>query len=374
MISLDLKRCADNLSVSDSNSDNISSLLNLLNFYSDDLESFIYLIERCPKFVQLLDKIFHDNRMLIINNEFSNVCSNKRIISIINLYCIYNNIYINYNSKYVKNISVLSKAEEELLFIKYNDPKNRSLILNELVAHNIKLVMSIVSEKQFPENIEVDDLIEEGKSGLIIAIEKFDVSKGCRFSTYATWWIRQVVWKYLNEESKLFSVPCQFNSKIVEYDNYVNKFKQFNGRIPTYDEIKRDLGYDNKKIDLIRQTMYDPIYIDSQIDGDNNHFIDSLIVDSSISIEEDYDKKELHKLLYEIILSLKSVSNRDKKIFIKYYGLDGNYGLTSIQLAEVFKCSTQRIQQINSRILKMIQNSSEYTSQLNEYRYSNKKY
>ena len=383
MVSLELKKYLDNLSIYNSNKDNITCLEKISNLFSNELDDFIYLINKYPMFVELLDCIFENNRTLIINNEITKVSSNKKFISIMNLYCIYNNIDINYfnnedlsYSRYyyfysIRDIPVLSENEEKLLFIKYNhgNEDDRKFSVDKLVKCNLKLVFDH-TKKNVKKGDSFEDLISECSINLIKAIEKFDISKGYKFSTYATWWIRQAISHSSdrNKRSSYIYIPFYLKKVINEYNDYCNEFLCTNGRVPKDDEIERDLCYSKEMVNLVKQQSYmDITSIDEPVNEFGDTFLDDFLSDNSSG---DFEKRIYDKEILEIfnsVLDFLKVSDRDRKIFSMKCGLYNGDEMTFKEIASIYGVTYQRIEQIYYNIIKKINKSEEAMSYFDGY-------
>ena len=329
------------------------------------------LINENTLIIKLLNAIFEMDRDEIVNGKFDESYSDL-IVSFIEIYCKKNNIKIKESklkyedfgvfasqdstSIYLKEIQNYGKfsREEELKIIakiKNGDIKAR----NEFLERNLKLVVSIAKKYQ-GRSIPLIDLIQEGNIGLMKALEEFDINMGCKFSTYATWWIRQSITRYIADKSRNIRLPVNFYYEISNFRKIKTHLERELGREPTILELARKTG--KGKDTILRYLAYlnDTKSLDDKVgekeDTDFSYFIPSK--------EEPLEKKAIRNdLSIRISELLKKCNLGDKEIDIltSRYGLNDQDILTLEEIGQKYNITRERVRQLEAKALKKIRNS-----------------
>ncbi len=249
-------------------------------------------------------------------------------------------IYLNDIRKY----QMLSKEEEEELLLKYKNGDSEAR--TKIVTSNLRLVVSI-AKKYKNKGLPFIDLISEGNFGLIYAIEKFDIEKGFRFSTYAVWWIKQSITKALINKSRDIRIPSykyDLFSKINKYT--INKFIS-RGEYPSNEEIAKDLKIKLRMIEEITQDFQDVLSLNAEI-GENLYLEDSLVVQDKYDLEAEFINKVGREKILEIVEEL---SEREQEILKRRYGLGNSEINTLEEIGDYFNITRERVRQIEKRTL-----------------------
>lgn len=262
-----------------------------------------------------------------------------------------------YDRKYDELISqypVLTPYEEEILFLDYKENGSKDA-RKKIINSNIRLVINIALKyiNQCNTCFTFDDMIEYGITGLIKAVDKFDVSKGCKFSTYATNWIRREIMCSIDLRYCDISKPYQFFTDKKLYNKTINDFYDLNGRRPNSSEISSLSGLSLSRIKFIESNFDSPISLDSSLYDDSDYCISDTVYDYSFSMEEYCDNMELRSIFINVLDSM-CLSDRTKEMFILRYGLDGNGKRSLDFLSKKYGITCQGVQQAVYKVLKKI--------------------
>ena len=260
--------------------------------------------------------------------------------------------------KDIGKVKLLNAKEEKLLGkqIKEGGKSTQAEIAKrKLIQANLRLVVSI-AKKYIGQGVLFMDLVQEGSLGLIKAAEKFDYSKNFRFSTYATWWIKQTIIRAISNNSRTIRIPVHMTDKIRKYKKAYTTLSFELGREPTDLEVAERLSITTKQLLTIKKSIIkEPISLETPVTDDLN--IGDYIEDKSYRSPETQTKNNVLKGSIDNLLE--SLSEREKKIITYRFGINGDVPKTLEQLGEIMGYSKERIRQLEDSALSKIRQRKE---------------
>lgn len=259
--------------------------------------------------------------------------------------------------KDIGKVKLLSSKEEKILGkqIKEGRPTQADIAKRKLIQANLRLVVSI-AKKYIGQGVLFMDLVQEGSLGLIKAAEKFDYSKNFKFSTYATWWIKQTIIRAISNSSRTIRIPVHMADKIRKYKKVYTMLSFELGREPTDAEVAERMGLTYKKLSAIRKSIIkEPISLETPVTDDLN--VGDYIQDKSCNLPEVQAKNRTLKGSIEHLLS--TLNERERKILNCRFGINGQTPMTLEQLGQEMGYSKERIRQLEDIALAKIRERKE---------------
>ena len=344
------------------------------NNFDQTIESIIELINNNQYFKKILEIIFEKYETIIKIGQFENIINNNFIIQSIETYCMLNDIEIkepeetteetNYEKDIdsfkayinsIKKYKLLTKEEEQELFIKYNNGDKRAR--KKLIESNLRLVIAIAKRYQ-GRGIQIQDLVQEGNLGIIKAVERFDVNRGYKFSSYATYWIKQSIQRAIEEKARNIKIPAYLYNKINKYLNDISELQIKLGRVPTKEEIEKYTEYTKEEIEIIEQNKLDARSINETISDDKETELENFIILDEKSPEKIAEERNLTEKIQEL-LKKSNLSEREIEILTARYGLGTDKKETQETISQKYNITRERIRQIEAAALQKLRKSKD---------------
>lgn len=246
----------------------------------------------------------------------------------------------------LRKLPIISFTEEKAYAVRIaqGDPEARK----KLIEANLRLVVKI-ARKYTNQGISILDLIEEGNIGLIRAVEKFDPARECRFSTYATWWIKQAIERSIANHSRTIRLPVHVSSRIHKISKLTSHYMEKEGREPTVEELARDTGLKIEFIKNLFSMIIKTYSLETLIDEDGKLTLEEVLPDPLV--EEPLSVLEHTKRAEEVASWLDTLTSDEKKVITLRYGLDGEEPQTLESIGKTFGVTRERIRQIEQKSL-----------------------
>jgi RNA polymerase primary sigma factor len=234
----------------------------------------------------------------------------------------------------------------------------------ELIKANLRLVVSIAKKHVGGSSLELADLIQEGGLGLIKAVEKFEWKRGFKFSTYATWWIRQAINRAIADQSRTIRIPVHMKEMIAKMGKIARKCRQDFGREPSVEEYSKSLRLSGDKVRSILKIMQDPISLTTPIGEDEDSYLEDFIEDKQGPTPTKSAMEYLKRQEIEGVLS--TLSQREAEIIRLRFGITSGYPRTLEEVGKIFNVTRERVRQIEAKAIRKLRHPTR-SKRLREY-------
>ena len=267
--------------------------------------------------------------------------------------------------KEIGKIPLLSVEEEMVLAQKISDPDEniRKEAAKKMAESNLRLVVSI-AKRYMGRGMQLLDLIQEGNLGLLRAVEKFDYQKGFKFSTYATWWIRQAITRSIADQARTIRIPVHMVETINRLIKTQRKLVQELGREPKPEEVAKIMSLPVSKVREIMNFALEPVSMETPIGDEDDSHLGDFLQDFNAKVPVNFAMDVLlHDQLIEVI---KSLTEREQKVIVLRFGLEDGKPRTLEEVGKVFGITRERIRQIEAKALRKLRNPSK-TKRLKDF-------
>lgn len=273
------------------------------------------------------------------NNEISKIIQEVNVDDPVKMYL-----------KDIGKVPLLSSEEEIILAKKMIEGDEYAKA--KLSEANLRLVVSIAKRYVGRTSMQFLDLIQEGNLGLIKAVEKFDHTKGFRFSTYATWWIRQSITRAMADQARTIRIPVHMVETIHKLTRATRQLLQQLGRDPSVEEIAEFMQLPVEKIEEIQKIAQDPISLENPVGEEDDSKIADFIEDETIRSPVEVATQNLLK--EQLMAVIDTLTPREQKVIRLRYGLDDSHPRTLEEVGKEFNVTRERIRQIEAKALRKL--------------------
>lgn len=263
--------------------------------------------------------------------------------------------HIQVNEKKLKNIEIeFENSIDDILVISKEISRGKRMMKgakDRLIKANLRLVVSI-AKKYTNRGLHFFDLVQEGNIGLIKAVEKFEYRKGYKFSTYATWWIRQAITRSISDQARTIRVPVHMIEQINKVVRESRQLMQLLGREPTDEEISERLGWSVGRVKAVKNVAREPISLETPIGEEEDSLLGDFIEDKDV---ENPASQTAFTILQEQLEDvLETLPPREQEVLKMRFGLEDGYSLTLEEVGLYFNVTRERIRQIEAKALRRL--------------------
>ena len=317
--------------------------------HEEDIASKLVKHELTPEIMAGIISMFEDEGVKVIPSEDIEVKDEdlKEIISTVKV--------DDPVKMYLKDIgTVLLLTSEQEVELAKKILEGDEFAKSELIERNLKLVVSIAKKYVNRSSMQFLDLIQEGNLGLVKAVEKFDYTKGFRFSTYATWWIRQAITRAIADQARTIRIPVHMVETIHKLSRVSKQLMQELGRDPTTAEVAERMGISEQRVNEIQKIAQDPVSLESPVGEEDESKIGDFVEDDSFKSPAESAAQDILKA--QLLAVIETLTPRRQKVIRLRYGLDDNHPRTLEEVGKEFNVTRERIRQIEAKALRKLRN------------------
>ena len=317
-----------------------------IDFYGDEQleELFVSIAANGPDDLNMedVDDLEREMEQLITTEEIERMQNDLSVDDPVRMYL-----------KEIGKVPLLSPEEEKLYAVRMKNGDENAK--NKIVEANLRLVVSI-AKKHVGKGMAFLDLIQEGNLGLMKAVDKFDPEKGYKFSTYATWWIRQAITRAIADQARTVRIPVHMVETIHKVSRVSRRLLQELGREPTPEEIAEKIDMTPEKVRDTMKYALEPVSLETPIgEEEDSHLGDFIPDEDSPAPAEAASYTLLREQLNEV---LKTLTPREEEVLRLRFGLDDGRARTLEEVGERFKITRERIRQIEAKALRKLRHPS----------------
>ena len=317
--------------------------------HEDDIVNKLSKHELTPEIMAGIITMFEDEGIKVIPSEEVVVKDEdlKEIISTVKV-----DDPVKMYLKDIGTVQLLTSEQEVELAKRILEHDERAKA--ELIERNLKLVVSIAKKYVNRSSMQFLDLIQEGNLGLVKAVEKFDYTKGFRFSTYATWWIRQAITRAIADQARTIRIPVHMVETIHKLSRVSKQLMQELGRDPTTAEVAERMGISEQRVNEIQKIAQDPVSLESPVGEEDESKIGDFVEDDSFKSPAESAAQDILKA--QLLAVIETLTPREQKVIRLRYGLDDNHPRTLEVVGKEFNVTRERIRQIEAKALRKLRN------------------
>lgn len=261
----------------------------------------------------------------------------------------------------IGKVPLLSKEEEKTLLNKISQGDENAK--EKFIESNLRLVVS-VAKKYIGNGLSFLDIIQEGNLGLMTAVNKFDIDKGCKFSTYAVYWIKKEIQDAIVNKGRMIRLPFRVYEKVLDYKKTVKDIAAKTKRLPRFDEIAREMNLPIKKVEILYELQKDIVSLNDIISEEEDSKGENCIVSNDRTPEEIIIDESFISCIHSIFEKC-GLTEREVSVLRLRYGFSGEI-MTREKIGEKYNLSKERIRQIEKIALEKVKQSN-YIKELEEY-------
>lgn len=253
----------------------------------------------------------------------------------------------------IGTVEVYSREEEIEMFRRYHAGSQEAY--EDIIHHNLRFVI-YKAKKYLGKGLPLEDLIQEGNVGLLEAVQKFDETKGYKFSSYSAWWIEKCIKRAIVEKVRRIKLPNSVFYKNKDLFSFLDEFQELNGRLPTYEEIEKSTGVDKELFIILYNLCGDTQSLDVKTINNEKNSLGDVIIDENSYVDEIVIRYTISRLIKEYINKTELLSERDKKILYYKYR---DY-LTLEEIARIFHLTKEGVRYVLNSSLEKLKYDTEF--------------